>query len=164
MALRWGQAANIRLLNSLVRVNYRNIYKDGSVMNSKYPNIPTVRVIIFSFSWGYAIFSAWCLLLPWHRLHLRIWYWRTSSCFQCWSQSDGRLSEPCPLSRPWFGLTPPRSVVTWRLPGGHGSGWGPGRPSPCFSLPTLLLLGVCHILGMREEGKLGISEMRTIEF
>lgn len=56
MALRWGHAANIHLLNLLVGVNYRNIYKNGSVMNSKYPNITTVRVIIFSFSWGCAIF------------------------------------------------------------------------------------------------------------
>ena len=161
MALRWGQAAIIHILNLQVGVNYRNIYKNRSVMNSKYYYCKMYHIQFFvgicyiflvdNNSLCRNTFSAWRLLLPWHRLHLRIWYWRTSSCFQCWSQSDGRLSEPCQPSRPWFGPTPPRSAVTWRLPGGHGSGWGPGRPSPCFSLLTLLLLGVCHILRMRDR-------------
>lgn len=85
-------------------------------------------------------------ILPWHQLHLHIEYWKTSSCFHSWSQSDGRLSEPCPRSRPWFGLIPPRSAGTWPPLGGYDSGWGPGRLSPWFSLQTLSLLGVCHIL------------------
>lgn len=111
-------------------------------------------------------FSTWrdkisaCLFLPWHRLHLHIWCWRTNSCVQCWSQSDERLSEPCPRSPPRFGPTPPHSAVTWRLPGKHGSGWGQDRPSPWFSLLRLLLLGVCHILGRREESKSDISGLR----
>lgn len=124
-----------------------------------------VHVFIIYFVTMYT-FSTWrdkisvCLFLPWHQLHLHIWYWRTNSCVQCWSQSDERLSEPCPRSPPRFGPTPPHSAVTWRLPGKHGSGWGQDRPSPWFFLLRLLLLGVCHILGRREESKSDISELR----
>ena len=53
MALRWGQAAIIHILNLQVGVNYRNIYKKKV---SWTPNITTVKCIIFSFLWGYAIY------------------------------------------------------------------------------------------------------------
>lgn len=91
------------------------------------------------------------LLLPWHLLRLHIWYWRTRSFARCWSQSGERLSEPCRRNPRPFGPTPLRSAATWRHPGKHGSGWGPGRPSPWFSLLWLPLLGVCHILECRER-------------
>lgn len=100
---------------------------------------------IFRFTWE----EKTSVFLPWYQLHLHIWCWTTNSCFQYWSQSDERLSEPCPQSPLWFGPTPPHSALTWRLPGKHGSGWGQDRPSPWFSPLRLLLLGVCHILGRR---------------
>lgn len=91
-------------------------------------------------------------ILPGHRLHLHIWYWMTSSCVQSCSQSNERLSKPCPRTRqPGFGPNHPHSAAIWRLPELHDSGLGPGRPLPWFSQLTLQLLGVCHILGRRVE-------------